>query len=156
MRRVIRVTEVQETVKELLCDDEDGALGVSPPPLNFFFFFIFLSICVPSLQPRRRAPLRSLPAWTVSVSQVAGDATESQSVPTARTRPKKRAVSGDSQHTVWKSHKLLSVLFTDYKVVFQVSGITWSMLVAFEICTYATEPLARSPVSYPACQLQLI
>lgn len=41
-------------------------------------------------------------------------------------------------------------------VLFQVNGITPSMLVAFQTCTYPTDPLARSPVSHPACQLQLI
>lgn len=40
-------------------------------------------------------------------------------------------------------------------IVFQVSGMTSSMQFAFRICTGPTDPLARSSVSHPACQLKL-
>lgn len=118
--------KVQQTVTELLCDDDedgdgDGAHGLSPPSIHFFF--ILSPLCLPFPQPRRRAPLRSLPAWTASVSRDAGDATENQSVPTARTRPRKPAVSGDSQHTFRKSHRPL--WFWLCSIVFEVSRMTF-------------------------------
>lgn len=63
---------------------------LSPPLLQTLSSHFPFSVC---LQPRRRAPRQSSPAWTASVSPGAGDATENPSVPTAPTRRRRPAVS---------------------------------------------------------------